>query len=62
MWDDVLLPILEAVVPVIVFTLAGVFVLRSLGVDLTGIWVALGGATFVLGFAAQGILANFFYL
>jgi MscS family membrane protein len=60
MWDDVLLPILEAVVPVVVFTVAGVFVLRSFGVDLTGIWVALGGATFVLGFAAQGILANFF--
>ncbi|MBD2363901.1 mechanosensitive ion channel [Anabaena minutissima FACHB-250] len=60
MWDDVLLPLVEAVVPVIIFTLAGVFVLRSFGVDLTGIWVALGGATFVIGFAAQGILANFF--
>ncbi|MEH2184475.1 mechanosensitive ion channel family protein [Nostoc sp.] len=60
MWDDVLLPLLEAVVPVIVFTLASVFVLKSFGVDLTGIWVALGGATFVIGFAAQGILANFF--
>ncbi len=60
MWDDVLLPLLEAVVPVVIFLIAGVFVLRSLGVDLTGIWVALGGATFVIGFAAQGILANFF--
>ncbi|BAZ29853.1 hypothetical protein NIES4074_23000 [Cylindrospermum sp. NIES-4074] len=60
MWDDVLLPLLEAVVPVVIFTVAGFFVLRSFGVDLTGIWVALGGATFVLGFAAQGILANFF--
>jgi len=60
MWDDVLLPLLESVVPAIVFLLAGVFVLRSLGVDLTGIWVALGGATFVIGFAVQGILANFF--
>lgn len=60
MWDDVLLPLLEAVVPVIIFTLGTVFVLKSFGVDLTGIWVALGGATFVIGFAAQGILANFF--
>ncbi|MBU7586660.1 MAG: mechanosensitive ion channel family protein [Nostoc sp. TH1S01] len=60
MWDDVLLPLIEAVVPVIIFTIAGVFVLRTFGVDLTGIWVALGGATFVIGFAAQGILANFF--
>lgn len=60
MWDDVLLPLLEAVVPVILSIVAGFFVLRSFGVDLTGIWVALGGATFVLGFATQGILANFF--
>lgn len=60
MWDDVLLPLLEAVLPVVIFTVAGFFVLRSFGVDLTGIWVALGGATFVIGFAAQGILANFF--
>ncbi len=60
MWDDVLLPLMEAVVPVVIFLISSVFVLRSLGVDLTGIWVALGGATFVIGFAAQGILANFF--
>ncbi|HEY9613389.1 mechanosensitive ion channel family protein [Allocoleopsis sp.] len=60
MWDDVLLPILEAIVPVVVFIFGGGFVLKSFGVDLTGIWVALGGATFVLGFALQDILANFF--
>ncbi|MDF5714507.1 MAG: mechanosensitive ion channel [Rhizonema sp. NSF051] len=60
MWDDVLLPILSAVVPVLIFTLGGVFVISSFGVDLTGIWVTLGGATFVLGFALQDILANFF--
>ncbi len=60
MWDDVLLPILSAVVPVLIFILCGVVVISSFGVDLTGIWVALGGATFVLGFALQDILANFF--
>lgn len=60
MWDDVLLPLLEAVVPVVIYLVAAILVLRSVGVDLTGIWVALGGATFVIGFAAQGILANFF--
>ena len=60
MWDDVLLPILSAVVPVLIFTLGGVVVISSFGVDLTGIWVTLGGATFVLGFALQDILANFF--
>jgi MscS family membrane protein len=60
MWDDVLLPLVEAVVPFIIYLLAGVFVLRNFGVDLTGIWVTLGGATFVIGFAVQGILANLF--
>ena len=60
MWDDVLLPLLEAVVPVIVTTFGGALVLRSFGVDLTGIWVTLGGATFVIGFAVKDILANFF--
>lgn len=60
MWDNVLLPLLEAVVPIIVYLLAAVLALQAFGVDLTGIWVALGGATFVIGFAAQSILANFF--
>lgn len=60
MWDDVLLPILEAVVPVIIFLIGGVFVLKSFGLDLTGIWVTLGGATFIIGFAVKDILANFF--
>lgn len=60
MWDDVFLPILSAIVPVLIFLIGGVAVISSFGVDLTGIWVTLGGATFVLGFALQDILANFF--
>ncbi|MFM7365781.1 MAG: mechanosensitive ion channel family protein [Cuspidothrix sp.] len=60
MWDDVLLPLLSAVVPALIYITTAVFVISSFGVDLTGIWVALGGATFVLGFALQDILANFF--
>ncbi len=60
MWDDVLLPLLEAVTPFIIFLSSGVLVLKSFGVDLTGIWVALGGATFIIGFAVKDILANFF--
>ncbi|HLO51162.1 MAG TPA: mechanosensitive ion channel domain-containing protein [Kamptonema sp.] len=60
MWDDVLLPILSAVVPVIIYLGGAVLVISSFGVDLSGIWVALGGATFVLGFALQDILSNFF--
>ncbi|EDX83230.1 transporter, MscS family [Synechococcus sp. PCC 7335] len=60
MWDDVLLPLLEAVVPVIATVLGAALVLSSFGVDLTGIWVTLGGATFIIGFAVKDILANFF--
>jgi MscS family membrane protein len=60
MWDDVLIPLLETVVPVIVAIITGFLLLRTFGVDLTGIWITLGGATFVIGFAVQDILANFF--
>lgn len=60
MWDDVLLPLVEAVAPVIIITIGGGLVLKSFGVDLTGIWVTLGGATFIIGFAVKDILANFF--
>lgn len=60
MWDNVLLPLLEAVFPVVVTILASALVLSSFGLDLTGIWVTLGGATFVIGFAVKDILANFF--
>ncbi len=60
MWDDVLLPLVEAVIPVLIILSGGVFVLKNFGLDLTGIWVALGGATFIIGFAIKDILANFF--
>jgi MscS family membrane protein len=60
MWDDVLLPILSAVVPVLLYITGVGLALGAFGIDLSGIWVALGGATFVLGFALQDILANFF--
>lgn len=60
MWDDVLLPLIEAVAPVIIIIISGGLVLKSFGVDLTGIWVTLGGATFIIGFAVKDILANFF--
>ena len=60
MWDDVLLPLVEAVTPVIIIIVSAGLVLNSFGVNLTGIWVTLGGATFIIGFAVQDILANFF--
>jgi MscS family membrane protein len=60
MWDDGLLPLLDAVIPVVIVLFASVLVLKSFGVALTGLWVALGGATFISGFAVKDILANFF--
>lgn len=60
MWDDVLLPIASAVIPVFIYMTGAFLTLGSFGIDLSGLWVTLGGATFVLGFALQDILANFF--
>lgn len=60
MWDDVLLPLLEAVIPVILMLFSSALILGRFGINLTGIWVTLGGATFVIGFAVKDILANFF--
>ena len=61
MWDDVLLPLLEGIVPIILFLLGGTFLLQvAFDIDLTGAWLTLGGATFVVGFAVRDILANFF--
>jgi len=60
MWDDVIIPILEVASPVIIYGFGAFLSLQALGIDLTGIWVAIGGITFVLGFALQNILSNFF--
>lgn len=60
MWDDVLIPILENTLPVLIYLFGGLLVLQTLGLDLTGLLVAIGGAAFILGFALKDILANFF--
>ncbi|MEM7555776.1 MAG: mechanosensitive ion channel domain-containing protein [Cyanobacteria bacterium P01_A01_bin.84] len=59
-WDNVLVPILERLLPAFIYILGFFLFLEILGIDLTGIWVAFGGLTFVLGFALRDILANFF--
>ncbi len=59
-WDNVLVPILERLLPALTYILGAFLFLEALGIDLTGIWVAFGGLTFVLGFALRDILANFF--
>ncbi|MGB3405404.1 MAG: mechanosensitive ion channel family protein [Microcoleaceae cyanobacterium] len=59
-WDDVLVPILERLIPSLTYIIGTALFLQTLGLDLTGIWVAFGGLTFVLGFALRDILSNFF--
>lgn len=59
-WDDVLVPILERLIPALTYLIGVVLFLQTLGLDLTGIWVAFGGLTFVFGFALRDILSNFF--
>ena len=59
-WDDVLVPILERLIPALTYLIGTFFFLQTLGIDLTGLWVAFGGLTFVLGFALRDILGNFF--
>lgn len=51
---------LETIIPPLIYVFGTFFFLQSLGIDLTGLWVAFGGITFVLGFALKDILANFF--
>ncbi|TAE00585.1 MAG: mechanosensitive ion channel family protein [Oscillatoriales cyanobacterium] len=60
MWDDVLAPILQNVLPLIVYLVGGLLFLQALGVDIQGLLVAIGGMSFILGFALKDILANFF--
>jgi MscS family membrane protein len=60
MWDDVLIPILQNVLPLGTYLLGGVLALQAAGFDLSGLAIIIGGLTFVFGFALRDILANFF--
>jgi MscS family membrane protein len=61
MWDEVLIPLLEGVIPGFIVFAGGAAILQlCFGLDLTGAWLTLGGGAFVIGFAVQDILANFF--
>ncbi|MEA5470812.1 mechanosensitive ion channel family protein [Spirulina sp. 06S082] len=59
MWDDVLIPILENTLPLLIYLIGGLVTIQRLGVDLSGLWVAIGGISFILGFALKDILSNF---
>lgn len=60
MWDDVLVPILQNILPFGIYFAGGLLTLQALGLDLSGLLVMIGGTAFILGFALQDILANFF--
>ena len=61
LWDDVLIPLLEGVIPVIITLVSGSAILQlCFDFDLTGAWLTLGGGAFVIGLAVREILANFF--
>ncbi|CAD5972476.1 Low conductance mechanosensitive channel YnaI [Planktothrix tepida] len=60
MWDDVVVPIIEVIAPLLIYLVGGLLVLQTLGVDLSKLLLALGGIGFILGFALKDILANFF--
>ena len=59
-WDDVLVPVLERLGAPMIYIVGLFFALQFLGIDMTGLWVAVGGGAFVLAFALQGILSDFF--
>ncbi|MGD1808262.1 mechanosensitive ion channel family protein [Dapis sp. BLCC M126] len=59
MWDDVLVPILETILPIVIYVIGVSFFLQVLGINISGLWVAIGGASFVIGFAFKDSLANF---
>ena len=59
-WDDVLVPVLERLGAPLIYVVGLFFALQFLGLDMTGLWVAVGGGAFVLAFALQGILSDFF--
>ena len=59
MWDDVLIPILQNVLPTIIYVIGGSLVLETIGINVAGVWVAIGGASFIIGFAFKDSLANF---
>lgn len=58
--DDILVPTVRQVGRIAIFLLGAALVLFYLGVDLTSIWVAIGGISFILAFALNDILSNIF--
>ena len=58
--DDVLVPIFNQFVPVGIILIAGAVIVQNLGLNLSAVLVAIGGAAFIMAFALQDILSNVF--
>lgn len=58
--DDVLVPIVNQFVPIVIFGVGGAVILEYLGLRLDALLVAIGGAAFIMAFALQDILSNVF--
>lgn len=59
-WDDILAPAIKTIVPPLIYLLGIIIALQLLGLNLTGLYVALGGTAFIIGFALQDPLSNLF--
>ncbi|MEH2222971.1 mechanosensitive ion channel family protein [Nostoc sp.] len=59
-WDDVLIPLLQNFIPVITYLIGISLFFSTIGIDLTGIGLAIGSITVVLGLAVKDILSDFF--
>lgn len=59
-WDDVLIPLLQNFIPLITYLIGISLFFSTIGVDLTGIGLAIGSITVVLGLAVKDILSDFF--
>ena len=58
-WDDVFIPIVETLAPIIIWVVGGSLVLQTLGFNVQSLWIGIGGASFIIGFAFKDVLANF---
>ena len=58
-WDDVLIPLIETLSPILIWVIGGSFFLQTLGINIKALWVAIGGLSFIVGFAFKDVLANF---
>ncbi len=58
--DNILIPIIEVTFPLVFFIVSPILILQAIGVNTSGWGIILGGASFVLAFALQGILADIF--